>query len=179
MKVRDLNASTAAYELRAAARAKLSEAVNKHLTMIVDQLRAREGDDVDMKGIDVAQLAELITGLKVIGKRDFRAAITKDDIGVDPSNARDLFVLLDRVPDKPNAKLDDEASAVFKSLAALAPSMLKSEQSALSKLTSKDAAERLEAVNRLESLASKVDQMYSHVHVAATKAAVAKPAPTS
>jgi len=169
MKIRELVISSARFELRKLVQEKLAEAINKHFTSTVAALKARDDEDTSDRGINLDQLATIIAGLKVIGKSEYRDVMTKDDIGINPNNARELFSLLDKVPDKPQAELAGTQAEVFSSLAALAPSLLKKERAELALLTDKDANKRRTAVNQLSAFASKVDSMYNKVHTAATE----------
>jgi len=178
MKIRELVPSSARFEVRKALEEKLSEAINKHLNNAVIALKSRDETDATDKGVDLDQLASLIAGLKVLSKDTYRSAMTKDDIGINPNNAKELFGLLDKVPDKAQAKLSGPSAEVFTALAALAPSLLKKERDELAGLLDKDANKRRAAVNQLHAFATKVDQMYSKAHTSATKAATAQPAAT-
>lgn len=173
MKIRDLVAESAAYEVRKLVEQKLLESVSKHLSSIAAALKARKDDNADMMGVDPEQLANIITGLKVIGKKEYRDVITKDDIGINPTNAKELFSLLDKVPDKAQAKLDKSSADIFRALSSLAQSLSKKDQEDIEMLGSDDEAKRRSAVNKLSSFASKVDQMYNQVKNVATKAASA------
>jgi hypothetical protein len=177
MKIRELVISSAEFEVRKAVREKLAESINKHLTSAVALFKARDDEDASDKGVNLDQLAQLIAGLKVLSKREHRDVITKDDVGVDPNNAKDLFALLDKIPDKPTAEVAKPQAEVFTALAALAPSLLKKEREELELLVDKDSAKRHAAISKLSSFATKVDQMFNQFHTAATKAAAAQPRP--
>lgn len=179
MKIRELVTSSAQFELRKAIEQKLAESVNKHLSNAVVALKSRGDDDATDKGIDIDQLASIIAGLKVLGKKEYRGAMTKDDIGINPNNAKELFSLLDKVPDKPQAELAGVQKEVFTALAALAPSLLKKEREELAQLTDKDPNKRRAGVQALSSFAAKVDSMYRQLHTSATKAATAQPTATA
>lgn len=171
MRLSQINPTAARLELRAT----LVESINRRLSAAVAALKSREPTDMGDRGIDLDQLAVVITGLKVLANTEYRDVITKDDVGINPRDSKELFKLLDKVPDKASIELDPKELGVFKSLAALAPKLLADQRAEMAKLVSKDEGERKSAVSRLASLALKVETLYHTTHTNATKAASAKP----
>lgn len=170
MKIRELIAESAMFELRRTVGAKLSEAINKHLLTAAVALGNRSDSDKSTKGIDIDQLASIIAAMKIIAKAEYREVMTKDDIGINPRNAKELFGVLDKIPDAPAAELTGLSKEVINALVHLAPTLKKAEAEKLAGLTSSDPAERAEAVVYLKQFATKVDQSFTKVRAAAVAA---------
>ena len=101
MKLRDLTNSTMLFELRRAVADVLSESIVEYLSMITAMLKNGKPEELfakDNPKVDIEQLAAMITGLKVLSNPDYRKAITDEDIGFNPSSAKDFFHLLDSIP---------------------------------------------------------------------------------
>jgi hypothetical protein len=167
MKIRELVAESALFELRRAVTTKLSEAINKHLLSASAALSNRKDTDKDLKGVDVDQLASIITTMKVLSNAEYRDSMTKDDIGINPRNAKELFSFLDQIPDNKSQELSGVPKEVVSAVTHLAPSIKSKEVERLKDLGSDDVDTRRAAEAYLKAFATKVDLSYNKVRAAA------------
>lgn len=147
----------------------LFEAINGHLAKTVAALAARENDDNSAAGVDFKRLGNILTTLKIITDKDLHSGITKDDIGFDPNDVKDIFGALDRVPDSVSAKLPVDLDKFFVTTAALSNSVKREELKTLAKLLDKDETVRATAVKELKQLSIKIDQLYNKLKTLAKK----------
>jgi hypothetical protein len=163
MKLRDLNESTMLFEIRHSIANILSESINEYLSQIVALLKNSKQEelfDKENPKIDLEQLASMITGLKVLSNPDYRKAMTDEDIGFNPSSAKDFFHMLDSIPKdgKNIPKLTDRAFVALKSLA---PSLYQKEYDAAQELKDGDEEQVKAGIKRLDTLSNKVSQMFN------------------
>jgi Cu/Ag efflux protein CusF len=135
----------------------LTEAVNAHLQAAASVLGRRSSSDADLKGIDIGELASIVASLKALSKAEYRDSMTKDDIGINPRSAKDLFTFFDKIPSSEKGKLTGLPKEVVTALSKLVPSVNKSE---------------LEKY--LKAVAQKIDLSYDKIKSAAMKAASEK-----
>jgi len=145
------------------------EAVNGYLMKTIAVLGNRSDDDTSEAGIDMSRLADVITTLKIIGNRQLRTSITKDDVGYDPNSIEDMYDVLTKVPDSPKNSMSSDVGSFFKKTAGLAPKIKKEELDALKALVSSDEKIRRTALQQLKILATKVDQMYNKLKTSVKK----------
>lgn len=162
MKLRDLTNSTMLFELRRAVADVLSESIVEYLSMITAMLKNGKPEELfakDNPKVDIEQLAAMITGLKVLSNPDYRKAITDEDIGFNPSSAKDFFHLLDSIP-KDGKNVPKLTAKAFDALKALAPSLYQKEVDAAEELKDGDDDQRKAGIKRLDTLSTKVGQMF-------------------
>lgn len=147
----------------------LLEAVNGHLAKTLAALQARGDDDNGSAGIDFKRLSDIVTTLRIIGSKELRGGITKDDVGFDPNNVDDIYDALSRVPDSPKASMPSDVGKFFKEVASLSNKMKKEELINLNNLLDKDPKVRQAALQKLKVLSTKVDQMYNKLKATAKK----------
>jgi hypothetical protein len=152
----------------------LTEAVNAHLQAAAAVLGRRSSSDADLKGIDIGELASIVASLKALSKAEYRDSMTKDDIGINPRSAKDLFMFFDKIPSSEKGKLTGLPKEVVTALSKLVPTVNKSELEALTKLGSHDLDERRGAEKYLKAVAQKIDLSYDKIKSAAMKAASEK-----
>lgn len=141
----------------------LLETVNDYLSLVAAQIKNKKPADLfkdgDPKALDLDHLALIVTGLKIVSNPDYRGAVTKKDIGINPNDAKELFNVLNQV-DK-MGKDDQAVTNVFKALCKLAPQGLKKERAELDVFKTGSDAERNHELQELQKLVTKVSQMFS------------------
>jgi hypothetical protein len=168
MKMRELLAEAMLVDLRALFESTLAEAINKRLLSAAAALSNRSASDRGLKGIDLEQLASLIAAVKVLSKEDYRSTMTRDDIGINPNSAQELFNFFDSVPDNFKEKLNHLPQEVVASISYLAPKIKRAELEKLEQLESRDEDERREAEQYLKTFAAKLDLAFNKVRSAAS-----------
>lgn len=140
----------------------LSESIIEYFGTTLAKLKGAHPEEVfsdqNPKRVSLEDVAKMITALKVISKKEYRGAMTKDDIGINPNSARDVFSLLDAV--KKDGQNDRNTKEVMDTLAHLAPSMYRRELEALKDLKLDDDAKRKQAVQKLEAFMLKASQFF-------------------
>lgn len=145
----------------------LLEDANKFILSAVAALKAQKPEQGDeLRGVDIETLAKLITGIKIITKAEYRSAMTKDDVGINPNNAKELLDMLDTVPNAPKDKLQGGAAKFFTAVSSLSKSMLEKTKELIKQAISTEKAERDAALKELTIFASKVDQMVAKLRTA-------------
>ena len=169
MKLGLLNQEVAIYEIRERIGTLLSESISDYLSMTIAQLK-------NDKPVDLDKLAEIVAGLKVIGNRDHRESLTKDDIGINPNNVKELYSLLNAVS-KDVSKSEKMVGEVFSSLKHIAPSMYKKTREEFKTFESGTKAEKEQLIQKISAFSTKVNQLFYKLrHGAAAPAP--KQAPT-
>lgn len=169
MKLGLLNKDVAIYEIRERVGTHLSESISDYLGMTIAQLK-------NDKQIDLDKLAEIVAGLKVIGNKDHRESITKDDIGINPNNVKELYNLLNSVS-KDISKSDKMVDEVFTALKSIAPSMYKKTRQEFEVFEKGTKAEKEQLIQKISSFATKVNQLFYKIRHG-TSAPTPKEAPT-
>lgn len=156
----------------------LLEDINRHLLTAVAMLKHRKpGEEKSTKGLDFDTLAMLITGLKIISKEDYRSAMTKDDVGINPNNFKELLDLLNQVPNAPGEILPKQALTFFTAVCHHSTSALNHTKSLLKRTISDNPAEVKTALAELTAFSTKVDLLVNKLHTATkSKAPVKTPA---
>jgi len=169
MKLKEFLVESALIEVRAHIRDNLFENINDYLSLTLAKLNNKKPQDLFKAGspdeINLDHLAMIIAGLKVVANPDFRAGLTKQDIGINPNDAKDLFNLLNQV-DK-QGKDQGAVINVFKAVCKLAPQGLKNERAKLDIFKTGDDAERKHEAQELQKLVVKVGQMFNKIRTAA------------
>ena len=169
MLLKEFVISSAIYETKNLIRDSLYESINDYLSMTSAQLKTKKPQDVfkegDPKAVDLDHLALIVTGLKIISNPDYRAGITKRDVGVNVNDAKELFNLLNQV-DK-FGKDQPAIANVFKALCNLAKPALKKQREELEILKVGDDAQRKHTIQELDKLISKASQMFNKIKTSA------------
>lgn len=169
MLLKEFVVQSALFEARKYVRDNLMENINDYLSLTVAKLNGKKPEDV-AKGkpdyIDLGHLAFIVTGLKILANPDYRTGLTKQDVGINPNDAKELFNLLNRV-DK-QGKDPSDVINVFIALCKLAPAALKKQRAELEIFQTGDDAERKHAAQELQKLISKVSQTFGKLRVAST-----------
>lgn len=118
--------------------------------------RTAKTDAEKFEKLDLEQLADVITALKLLTNADYRDAMTRNEVGIDPNNAQELLKMLDTIPSDPSKVLPSKTKEFVKAVALMAKSMRAKELESLQKLRSKSQSERDKAHAELGRLASGV-----------------------
>lgn len=119
-------------------------------------VRLAKSDLDKAEKLDLEQLADIITAIKLLTNADYRQAMTKQDVGIDPNNARDLLKMLDTIPSDPAKQLPSSTRSFVRTVALMSKSLRAKELEALKALVSTDASKRQAAQAELGKLASMV-----------------------
>ncbi len=122
--------------------------------MAAAKLAKTDHDKADR--IDLEQLADIITAIKLLTNADYRDAMTKQDIGIDSTNATELFKMLDSIPNDPAKDLPAATRSFVRSVALMSKSVRAKELEALKLLVSSDHTKRQAAQAELDKLAALV-----------------------
>jgi hypothetical protein len=152
MKLRQLTSEIALFELREQIGNLLAESISDYLSLIVAMLK-------NDKPVNLDQLAEFISGLKVIGNSEHRESITKADIGINPNDFKELFNTLSSIT-KNGKDLPKLTAEVFTALKSITPSMFKKTREELAILEKGTKAEKEQQIRKIQSFATKVNQLF-------------------
>ena len=169
MKLKEFLLESALTEMKAHIKDNLFENINDYLSLTLAKINNKKPQDLFKPGadmLDLDHLAMIITGLKIVANPDYRAGLTKNQIGINPNDAKDLFNILNQV-DK-MGKDQPGVINVFKALCKLAPSALKNERAELEIFKTGDDAERKHQAQELQKLIVKVGQMFNKIRNAAS-----------
>lgn len=159
MLIKDLVVESMIFELRIQVKEVLTEAINDYLSMQISKLK--RGDDLSDE--ELSNLAAIIATMKVLSVPQYRQAITKNDIGMDPNSAKDLFDFLKNIPR--DGKFSTLTTKVFTSLKAIAPSIFKQELEDISAMRGATKQDRDQIINKVSSIATKIDQTFNKIKV--------------
>lgn len=118
--------------------------------------RTAKTDREKLEKLDLEQLADIITTIKLLTNADYRNAITAREVGIDPNNAQQLLKMLDTIPSDPTKALPAKTMEFVKSVALMSKSIRAKELDSLKKLLSPSQPEREKAHSELGKLASQV-----------------------
>lgn len=140
------------------------EAIQKHSKLValledaggalMATARIAKSDLEKLEKLDLEQLADIITAIKLLTDSNYRSAMTRSDVGIDPNNAEQLLKMLDTIPSDPAKQLPTAARDFVKSVALMSKSLRAKELASLKELTSSDRAKREQAHTSLGKLAS-------------------------
>jgi hypothetical protein len=119
-------------------------------------VRLAKSDLEKAEKLDLEQLADIVTALKLLTNSDYRVAMTKQDVGIDPNNAAQLLKMLDTIPSDPAKQLPTATRDFVRSVALMSKSLRAKELDALKALISSDSSKRTAAQAELGKLASMV-----------------------
>lgn len=168
MKLRQINTEVALFELREQVGTILGESISDYLAVALAQLKNGKTPDLD-------QLAELIAGLKVLSHSDHRESLTRDDIGINPNNMKELFNVLNGVT-KDGKNMPKLTAEMFAALKSIAPSMYRKTREELATLEKGEKAAKEQLIRKIEAFAMKANQLFYKIKHG-TNAPANKPAP--
>lgn len=161
MKLRQLKTEIALFELREQIGLLLSESISDYLSSVIASLKNDEQVDLD-------QVAEIISGLRIIGDPDHRESMTKDDIGINPNNFKELFNTLNSVT-RDRKNMPKMTGEVFTALKSISPSMFKKTKAELDVLETGTRAEKAQQIQKLKDFASDVNHLFYKLKHGAAK----------
>ena len=148
----------------------LIENINDFLSQTIAKLNNKKPDEIFKSdnpfAINLDHLAIIMTGLRIISNPDYRTAITKDDVGMNPNDAKDLINVLNQI-DK-NGKDSIAVLNIFKALCKMAPNVLKKQREELNVLQAGDDATRKQEIQKLQRFATLTSQIFNKVQSAST-----------
>lgn len=105
---------------------------------------------------DFDELADVVTAIKLLTNADYRQAMTKQDIGIDPNNADQLLKMLDSIPSDPTRALPKQTRDFVRSVALMSKSQRAKELEALKALVGPDQGARRKAQEDLAKLSDQI-----------------------
>lgn len=142
------------------------EAIQKHARLqalledaggvLMATARIAKSDVEKLEKLDLEQLADIITAIKLLTDSTYRSAMTRGDVGIDPNNAEQLLKMLDTIPSDPTKKLPTTTRDFVRSVALLSKSLRAKELASLKELASPDRSKREQAHASLGKLASMI-----------------------
>lgn len=169
MKLREFIIESAFVSTKQIVKDSLFEGVNDYLSLIVAKVNNKKPEDLFKPGpdaIDLDHLAMIITGLKIIADSGYRTGISKQDIGINPNDAKELFNLLNNI-DK-NGKDSAGVVNVFKALCKLSPVGFKKQREELDIIKTGDDAARKAAAQSIQKLTIQIGQIFNKVKTSAS-----------
>lgn len=144
----------------------LAESVSEYLSSTMAILKNKKASDLfttDGKPplVDLELLGSIIASLKILGNKEYRQAMTKDDIGINPASMHEIFGLLDSVP-RNGKNVPKDTLDTFKAINSIAPSLFKNEIQKLSALTS-EGPDKEAVLRELGSFISKEHQLFNRL----------------
>lgn len=161
MKLRQLKAEVALFELREQIGILLAESISDYLSRTIAMLK-------NDKQVDLDQLAEFISGLTAIGDDENRISMTKADIGINPNDFKELFNTLNSVT-KDGKNMPRMTIDVFNALKSITPSQFKKTREELSILENGTKGEKEQVIRKVQAFATKVNQFFYKIKHGASK----------
>jgi deoxyribodipyrimidine photolyase len=156
MKLREIVLESALSEIRRVVEVHLLEDVNQYLALTLAQIKNKKKED--LKTIDLDHLTAVIVGLKVLSNSELRQSLSKNDIGIQPNDPKEIFKLFTDV--SKDSKDPAYVKKVFDVIAKLTPTAMKKQRSELDKLSSDSDSEKQNVVRDIEQFMHKVSQAY-------------------
>lgn len=170
MKLLDISTEAVIVEVRRVINQLLAESISDYLSLAVARLKSKTPSELFMPGpyqFDLDQFAEVIAGLKVLSKADYRETLTHEDLGIDPNDFRELFKFLQSVT-RDGKEMPKLTRSVFASLKHVAPSLFKKTRDELEVLKSGRGEKRTEEIRNLSAFVTKANEMFNRVKHQAT-----------
>ena len=160
MKLHQLSSEIALFELREQVGLLLSESISDYLALTLALLK--NGHPVDLD-----QLAQFMSGLKVIGDPEHRSSMTKDDIGFNPNNFKELFNILNTIT-KNGKDVPRTTADVFVALKSITPSLFKKVRAELEVFEKGTKSEKEQQIRKIQAFSTKVNQLFYKIKHGAT-----------
>lgn len=152
MKLRNISTDIALFELRDQIGNLLAESISDYLSLTLALLK-------NDKSVDLDQLAEFITGLKVLGNSDHRDSLTKDDLGINPNSFKELFQTLSSIT-KDGKNMPRTTADVFTALKSITPSLFKKTRAELEILEKGTKGEKEQLIKKIQLFSTKINQLF-------------------
>lgn len=124
--------------------------------VLMAAVRLAKTDINKTEKLDLEQLADIITAIKLLTNADYRSVMTKQDVGINPNNTQQLLKMLDTIPSDPAKQLPSSTRDFVRSVALMSKPLRTKELDALKALVSPDKSKRQAAQVELGKLASMV-----------------------
>jgi len=141
----------------------LNESISDYLAQVLAKLKSGEKVDLfdgETPEVDPELLGGVIAGLKVLATTSYRAAMTEDDIGMNPNKAKDFYDLVKTVT-KDGKQIPKTTLEVFRKLKVLAPKVFEKEIKKIKGYKDSDAAAKKTFTQELEVFATKENQFFN------------------
>ena len=162
MKLQEFVVESALSEIRKQITSDLFEDVNQYLSLTLAKLKNKKPEELfktgDPHAIDLDHLAQVVIALKVLGNSDHRSALSKNDVGFQASDNKELFKFLTDV--SKDGKDPTYVKKAFAVIAKLTPTAIKKQIEEFQKLRDGEDAERQQVIKNLEQFMHKVSQYY-------------------
>jgi hypothetical protein len=126
--------------------------------MLHAAVRTAKVDREKLEKLDLDELADIITAIKLLTNSDYRQVMTKQDVGIDPNNADQLLKMLDSIPSDPTKALPSSTRNFVRSVALMSKSQRAKELEGLKKLLTGSQTERQQGIVELQKLANQIVQ---------------------
>jgi hypothetical protein len=105
--------------------------------------------------LDIEALADTITAIKLLTNKDYRQAMTKDDVGINVNSSKELARILDKVPSNAAVEQPKDVRDFMRAVASLGKSMRKTELEKLQAALD-NTKDREKAADELAEFATKL-----------------------
>ncbi len=130
----------------------LMEGIVDFIGKYVAQIKNKD----DLSTLDISQLAVMMTALQILGDKDLRDSITKDDVGIDAADTKQVYNLLQNV--KAEGSQESGVKKVINGIVQLAKTKLKANVDTLALLKSDDETEKKNVINMISKMYSNLQQ---------------------
>ena len=132
------------------------EDASQMLHMLIPALKS---DSPKLSQIDIDELANIITTLKLLTNPNFRQSMTKADVGINPNDGPELLKILDLIPRDITADRPKQVKDFVRSVALLSKSQKTKEIEDLKLLFDKNPIVRQKAISELSKFIATIDQL--------------------
>ena len=163
MKLREITTAGSLIEMREFIAENLYESIDQYLAITLGKLKNKKADELfkdgDANAIDLDHLAAIVVGVKVLGDKNYRSAFSKDDLGIQVNDPKDLVKLFNDV--SRDGKSDPSyVKKVFSTISKLAPTALATQQKEFELLKTGTDPERQHIISNLERFLHKFTQAF-------------------
>ena len=138
----------------------LVEDASQMLHMLIPAVK---DDSSKLSKLNLDELADIITALKLLTNSDFRQSMTKTDVGINPNNGPELLKMLDAIPRDITATRPKTVKDFVRSVALLSKSQKTKELESLKALLDKNPSVRQKALQELTKFASTVEALINRL----------------
>ena len=171
MKLLELSLDRAVINAQRFIAEQLNESIVDYLGVIIAKLKNKKPDVLFNKTapeIDLEHLSQLVGSIKILFNPNYRQALTRNEIDVNPNNPAELFGLLNSI-DKMGHD-PDPVKKTFEKLSKIARDSVAKTLAGFEDLKSTDDKARLAAIAELEKFNSKVGQLFNKIKTVAAQA---------
>ena len=107
---------------------------------------------------EVETLADIITTIKLLTNSDYRSAMTRQEVGINPNKPTELLKMLDSIPSDPSKPLSAQTKRFVQAVASMSKKARDQERNEIKALLDPDSADSKSVIDRLKVFAEKTDQ---------------------